>query len=220
MAEWMIVEFVAINRKLDIKLVRDFVNAVIGKQDKFNVANNNVPVKLEDLVSMMYNNGTGKSASVLIENPKYWLSLGLYAEKDGAQGRLLIDRTDFHEEGNEQSPAVRDFLQRCIRAYNFLRPSYGRGDWEGIFDQQSVEGWKAFPESVTNIKKNLRYVFWLNFYGPEIVAKVEKNKFRTIPYGKLEQLADGAVLLIRGDHPNEYSETHYMEAIRRHLFEK
>ncbi len=222
MTVFLIVEFAPVSRKLDVEFIKDYVNAVIEKPDSARVLENDKRVKLESaldgLAAEIYERGRGGAIEVEVKSPRYWFSIGIYPEKSGISGRFTIRREEFHEEGEKQAAAIEDFIRRCVRAYNFLHPEYGRGDWDGIFDQQSVSGWKAFPESVADVRGNLRYMFWLNFYGPELVAKVGIQKFRTVPYGRLEELADGGVLLIRGEHPNEYSENRYIESIRKHLF--
>lgn len=222
MSDYVIVEFTPVQRTLDIASIKEYVKAVIEKPTNANVLEDNKRVKLESaldrLAKKVYNGGKGGIIDVEIENPRYWFSIGLHQEKSGISGRFIIGMPYFQNEGEEQSLPVKDFIRRCVSGYNFLHPKYGRSDGDKVFDQQSIEGWKAFPESVTNIERNLEHIFWLNFYGPDIIAKIGMQKFRTIPYGKLEELADGGVLLMRGDHPNEYSETRYMEAIRRHLF--
>ncbi len=218
MAEWMIVGFAPVSKKLDLELAEGFVKAVLGEQGEFKIDDSTKEVPLENVVSAIYNGGRGTSVDVLIKKPIYLLSLGLYFDNNKTEGRLLIDRALFHEEGDEQSPAVKDFIQRCVRAYNFLHPPYGRGYWEGVFDQQSVEGWKAFPESVNDVKGNLKHIFWLNFYGPELARQIGEYKIKTAPYARTIELSDGGILLIRGEHPNEYSESFHGETIRRHLF--
>jgi hypothetical protein len=72
------------------------------------------------------------------------------------------------------------------KLYPALRPLFGHVDRFGV-NRLSEKSLK---------KRELKYLFWANFYGPAYVAKYGRKFFMEAPGWKKEQLDDGGVLYV------------------------
>lgn len=219
--DWASVEFSAVNRKFSLELIVECLKLIFPERRTIALYEHSAGINrhgFEDAAAMVYNEGEGGMISVIpfkVEGVLYSINLHFYPEGSGASISLSLSQMCFEDRFFEKT--VPDFISRCKAAYNCALPQYGRGDWSEILTEP-ISG-KSMP-SKNDVKGNLRRIYWLNFYGRDIVERVGLDRFKTIPYGRIEKLAGGGVLLIRGEHPNQYSESPQIEAMRRHLFDE
>jgi len=91
--------------------------------------------------------------------------------------------------------------------YYSVHPLFGFGDWLGRMEPYAWD----FKECL----------FWLNFFSPEQVKKIGKQKLLNAPAFKVEELKDGGVFIQASELPIDLEgETEYIKAkirIAKHL---
>lgn len=156
---------------------------------------------LASVIKLFYNDGQGGSLYFNLKD--FHFGVCAVPQKTGIELVISIDHHMLLDRRIGEQVAA-EFIKRATAIYNCVNPDYAIGDWEEIIDRKGIT-YKS-------------EVFWINFYGPEIVRKIGREKFATIPYGTIEDLANGGMLLLRGRAPDENSE--HREGIREHLFGK
>lgn len=73
------------------------------------------------------------------------------------------------------------------KLYDFLHPFYAYADHEN-----------ERPEDEELISKDIKHIYWANFFSPEIVKKIGKEKLLSAPSWKTKKLKDGGILLVLG----------------------
>jgi hypothetical protein len=109
-----------------------------------------------------------------------------------------IDKSFFVEETH-----VQEFLDTCRSLYELLRPYYGYvHDTEDVIDKATRNDLKfgktVFP---VNLIRGLPGIYWVNFFGPELVEKLGKEKILSAPFFLHEWLRDGGILFSFGRTP-------------------
>jgi len=85
---------------------------------------------------------------------------------------------------------------KCM--YNASQVVYGYGEDEHKWyledgrEMPTKEIWKLTSPI------NLKYIYSINIFGPEIVKKIGREKLLSAPSGKTEELMDGGILLMLG----------------------
>ncbi|MBI2664111.1 hypothetical protein HYX10_02080 [Candidatus Woesearchaeota archaeon] len=152
-----------------------------------------------ELGEILYNNGEGESLFFQV-NDLYNFAIHAGPKKSNVHIVISVP-LPFLRKANSKR-VIEDIISRSKAVYDYLRPEYAIGDEEGLFIDKKVE----YKDGV----------FWLNFYSPQVVERIGIEKLKSVPYGTIDELADGGVLLIRGRTPDENSE--HRTEIKRYLF--
>lgn len=201
MSEFMHIRYVGIKSSFTEGFVKGLVSDLLpGCRSVYVEVGKEVDTgntSLGRIVQMLYNGGKGNHVSFRT-NKLYEFTV--HARPSGNSVHLTISLLNSPLETSSKIAA--DLVERCKGVYLSVHPEYAIGGWEGL-----VEG------------KGVTYksdIFWLNFYGPQLVKKIGLAKLKTVPYGTIEELADSGVMLMRGRITSENSEHH--EEMRKHLF--
>ncbi len=93
-------------------------------------------------------------------------------------------------------------ISKCV--YDFLYPFYGYADSEN-----------EHLENEELISKKIKHIYWANFFSPELVQKIGKEKLLSAPCWKVEELRDGCILIVLS--PTIYYKDEIREEVERHL---
>jgi hypothetical protein len=189
------VEFNSKNAEGLLKALLPGCESVVLRRKDIPGTPGNVPLMMEQL----YNFGKGGWLSINLKD--YYFTVHLTPHKGKMKVQLSLDH---HKLLNNRVGAdvAKDFVRRTQATYDSVKPRYAIGDWD-----EAVE------------KKGVTYktdIFWLNFYSPQVVKKIGREKLMKIPHGTVNVLADGGIFLLLGASPGENNE--YREDLRRYLF--
>jgi len=111
---------------------------------------------------------------------------------------LWIDKSFFGEEIH-----IQEFLETCRSLYELFHPYYGFvHDAEDVIAKATRNDQKfgktVFP---INLIKGLPGIYWVNFFGPDLVEKLGKEKILSAPFFSYEELRDGGILFSFGQSP-------------------
>ena len=150
-----------------------------GKFMKINKANLNL------IIDVFYNDGVN---GILHFNVDNLYNFGVYIKQQGEKIELNLSvHQSFVLRDEIRKNVALDFIKRGKKVFNYLHPLYAIGDWQELvhsddFTNEEVQLWNLTYESD---------IFWLNFYGPEIVKEIGIGKLDSVPYGKIEKLENG-----------------------------
>ena len=204
MSDTLFIVFSGVKRDFDIKFVKKLVKVVLGNEIKYN----------EKLIANLYN--TGRGSTIFIDTPLYKeFQITLSYLKGEVHVSFGLTQWFFRDYRVGSEEAVfricDDLVERCVAAYNFVKPLHGYGDWGGVID----ENWGKEKDFTKNF-------YWLNFYGHELVEKVGREKLMNLPKQfsncTIHKLANRGILLKLARIPSVSNEL--IENVRKYLYEK
>lgn len=129
-----------------------------------------------------------------------------YRESKLGEVRIWVPESALNPRWHEDELGEKEAFKRCVENANSLievaktvwnalepKPIYGVGD-DALDDPIPFHVFGPSEENILNLKVE-PYVFWLNFYGPELVKKFGKEKLLSMPAYRVEELDDGILFL-------------------------
>lgn len=153
----------------------------------------------------------------------YWFSVGAYEEKGTSLGVSVgfsVQDLFFYNYDESAEHVMSDFSKRARKAFEFLKPWYGYAETDDGIDAV----WEAYSARF----KPDSHVCWLNYYSPELIAEMGRNKILSAArdtaqeFGDvtIDELADGAIMLQVGKLPGSIGNIPKTKALETALFGK
>lgn len=107
------------------------------------------------------------------------------------------------------------FLDIGKQLYDLAHPLYGCAEYEGYFwnEDPPFHNDEEIKEIIYDLK--VKYIYWVNFFGPKLVQKIGREKLLSAPSWKTEELKDGGILLMLG--PTPFPREVPREEVEKHL---
>lgn len=145
------------------------------------------------------------------EHPENRLSLGVYihwsfAESEDSSLWLACDQLLLFSDGLDENPAYtavyywRHLLDLGKQLYAITRPRFGWIDHSepgASPSNEEIADFRVFD----HIRSQLGDVYWANFFSPDFVARIGRDRLTNPPIGWSEALADGGMVYVIGSLP-------------------
>lgn len=226
-------------RAYDEKLVYDLVESLIYIGSKYNEPREELrgtskafPATLEEQIKFELLEDIG-AIDLIYKDIYYGLWLCPDAPSKFEDSKLGTIKLNICESALDPSWSKRELgeenaIKRCTQnaqslievaktVWNTLEPKpiYGVGD---DVPEEGLSIIAPSEEEIVNLKIE-PHIYWLNFYGPELIKKFGKEKLLSMPAYKVEELKDG-ILFIESQFPPFYmpdDTKEVYEKICRHL---
>lgn len=89
------------------------------------------------------------------------------------------------------------FLGLSVEIYKLIHPEYGKIHLVSDSIKMATFDHPIYGETIypVDLKKGLPGIYWVNFFGPNVVEKLGREKLLSIPCYKREEFDDGGLLL-------------------------
>ncbi len=119
---------------------------------------------------------------------------------------IFLFNYDYKEDINEKKRAAlnAELLLELVKSlYQVIQPIYGYWDWDAHIPWM----WNYLedpdiPRQLENLE--LDRIYWVNFFSPNLVKKIGREKLLSAPSYKTEELKDGGILLMAGSEPFDF----------------
>ncbi len=131
---------------------------------------------------------------------------------------IFLFNDDYKEDINEKRRAAVNaelLLELAKSLYQVIQPIYGYWDWDAhiswTFD------YLEDPEIHRQLETlDINKIYWVNFFSPELVKKIGREKFLSAPSYKTEELKGGGILLVASSEPFDLNGVE-REEVEKHL---
>lgn len=103
---------------------------------------------------------------------------------------LFLDEERFFSDDEEIDIYYPIWLDLLKKVYACWHPAYVQ---EGLKDEEGID-------RAISLSEEFHYLYETNIFGPELVAKIGRERLLSAPAWKVEELDDGAILLIPSQH--------------------
>ena len=97
---------------------------------------------------------------------------------------------------------IDSFLHLSRSIYHLMQPDYGSiHQTQNTLDMLTYDTKLGKKTVATDLNKGIPGIYWANFFGPKIVAKIGKERLLSVPSNKTMQLHDGGLLILTSPSP-------------------
>jgi hypothetical protein len=117
---------------------------------------------------------------------------------------IFLDEERFFSDDEERDIYYPIWLDLLKKVYACWRPAYVQ---EGLKNDEGID-------REISLSEEFRYLYETNIFGPELVARIGRERLLNAPAWKVEELDDGAILFIPSQHFSVDTEANVNAVIR------